>query len=92
MMANIILVFLSNLVDEDNNIYHFPIGKKNTDADCPALTEEIETNPRACKCEGCDRGTVTESKHFSSKGYGKNWSREISVINSVFKTSLWTWN
>ena len=36
-------------VDEDNNIYHGSIGIKPIDEDCSALTEEIETDPKAAK-------------------------------------------
>ena len=43
------LGYLNKLVDECNNTYHRSIGKKPINADYSALTEEIETHPKAPK-------------------------------------------
>ena len=43
------LFYLNELVDEYNNTYRSSIGKKPIDTDYSALTEEIETNPKALK-------------------------------------------
>ena len=43
------LDYLDKTVDEYNNTYHCSIGKKSTDANYSALTEEIEMNPQAPK-------------------------------------------
>ena len=43
------LFYLNELVDEYNNTYRSSIGKKPIDIDYSALTEEIETNPKALK-------------------------------------------
>ena len=41
------LSYFNKLVDEYNSTYHCSIGKKPMHADYSALTEEIETNPKA---------------------------------------------
>ena len=43
------LNYLSNLVDQYNNTYHHSIIKNSINADYYALTENIETNPKAPK-------------------------------------------
>ena len=51
--------------------------KKPVDANCSALTEEIEINPKALKFKVGDRVRITKYKNIISKGFTKNWSREI---------------
>ena len=41
------LSYLNKLVDQYFNTYHNSIGKKPIDANYSALTEKIETNPKA---------------------------------------------
>ena len=84
------LSYLNKLVDEYNSNYHLSIGKKPIDADYSALTEEIETNPKAPKFKAGDRVRTAKCKNFLSKGYTEKWSREIFVIDSVMKTDSWT--
>ena len=38
-----------------------------------------------------DRVRTAKYKNIFSKGYTKNWSREIFIINSVLKTNPWTY-
>ena len=66
------LSYLDKLVDKYNNTYHHTINKKPINADCPALTENIETNPKAPKFKVNDRVRVTNYKNVSSKGYTEN--------------------
>ena len=53
------------------------------------MTEKIETNYKAPKLKVNDRVSITKYKNIFSKG--KNWSREIFVIDSVLKTNPWTY-
>ena len=57
------------------------------------MTEKIETNPKAPKLESesYDRVRISKCKNNFSKGYTKNWSREIFTINSALKTNPWTY-
>ena len=80
--------YLNQLVDEYNNTYHCSIGKTPIDADYFAFTEGIDTNPKAPKFKGVDRVKITKFKNIFSKGYTKNWSKEIFVNNSVLKSHL----
>ena len=77
--------YLNKLVDICNNTYHHSINKKPIKDDCSALTENIETNPKACNFENNDRVRITKYKNIFSKGYAKNCSREIFIIDSVLK-------
>ena len=64
--------------------------KKPINADYSTLTEKVETNSKSPKCKVGDRVRITKYKNIFSKGYTKNWSKEIFVIDSVLKTSSWT--
>ena len=81
---------MSKLVDHYNNTYHHSIYKKPIKADYSALTEKIETNSKAPKFKVNNRVRITKYKNIFSKGYNRNWSREIFIIDSVLKTNPWT--
>ena len=85
------LCYLNELVDQYNNTYHHSINKKPINADYSALTEKIEVNPKAPKFKVNDRVRISKYKNIFSKGYTKNWSRRILVIDSVLKTNPWTY-
>ena len=38
-----------------------------------------------------NRVRIAKYKNIFSKGYTKNWSREMFIIDSVFKTNPWTY-
>ena len=83
------LSYLNKLIDEYNNSYHRPIGKKPIGINYSALSEKIETNPRAPKVKVGGRVRITKNKNIFSKGYTKNSSKEIFVIDFVLKTNPW---
>ena len=85
------LPYLNELLDQYNNANHHSINKKPINADYSALTEKIETNPKASKLKVNDRVRITKYKNIFSKYYTENWSREIFIIDSVLKTYLWTY-
>ena len=76
------LLYLNKSVGEYNNIYHHSINKKLIKADYSALTEKIETNPKAPKFKVNDRVRITKYNNIFSKNCTKNWSREIFIIDS----------
>ena len=78
------LPYLNKLVDQYNSTYH-SIGKKPINANYSALTEKIETNPKAPKFK-----LMIESKLLSN-GYIEIWSREIVFIDFVLKNNPWTY-
>ena len=82
---------MNTLVGEYSNSYHHSIGKKPTDPDHSALTEKIETNPKAPKFKVGDRVRITKYKNVFSEDYTKYWSTEIFVIDSALKTTPWTY-
>ena len=55
--------------------YCHSIGKKRIGADYSALTEEIETNPKAPKFKVGDSVRITKCKNIFSKGHTENWSK-----------------
>ena len=71
---------MNKLVDQYNNTYHHSVNKKPINADYSALTEKIETNPKASKFKVNDRVRITKDKNIFSKGYTGNWLREILLI------------
>ena len=85
------LSYLNKLVDQYDNTYHHSVGKKPINADYSALTEKVETNPKAPMFKVNDRVRITKYKNTFSKGYTENWSREMFIIDFVLKTNLWTY-
>ena len=81
--------YLNQLVDKCNNTYHLPTGVKSIGADYSAFTKDVKTNPKASKFKFGDRVGITKFKNIFSKGFTKNWSREIFDINSVSKANPW---
>ena len=79
------LSYLNKLVYQYNNTYHYSVGKKPINADYSALTQKIETTPKAPKFK------ITKYKNIFSKGYTGKWSREIFIIDSVLKVNPWTY-
>ena len=91
---NISLVYysyLNKLVDQYNNTYHHSINKKPVNGDYSALTEKIETNPKATKYKVNDRVRTTKYKNIFSEGSTRNLSQEMLIIDSVLKTIYWTY-
>ena len=84
------LPYLNKLVDQYNNTYH-SIKKKPINADYSALTESIESNPKAPKFKVNDRVRITKYKNVFSKGYIENWLREIFIVDSILKTNPWAY-
>ena len=81
------LSYLNKLIDEYNNSYHRSIGKKPIGINYSALSEKIETNPRAPKFKVGGRVRITKNKNIFSKGYTENWLREKFILISVLKTN-----
>ena len=76
------------LVEQYNNIYYHSIKKKPIDADYSTFTEKFKTNHNTLKVKVNDRVRITKYKNIFSKGYSKNRSREVFIIDSVLKTTL----
>ena len=85
------LPYMNKLVDQYSNTYHHSINKNPIDTDYFALTEKIETNPKAPKSKVNYRVRITKYKNIFSKCYTENLSREIFIIDSVLKTNPWTY-
>ena len=83
--------YLNKLLDQYDNTYHHSIGKKPINTDYSALTEKVEMISKASKFKLNDGVRITKYKNIFSKGYTKNWSREIFIIDSVLKTNPWTY-
>ena len=59
--------------------------KKTIDADYSPLTKEIESSHKAPQIKL--RVRITKYNNIFSKGYTNNWSREITVIDSVLESN-----
>ena len=55
-------------------------------ADCSASAENLESSPNVPELK-----VDYKYKNIFSKGYSKNWSREIFIIDSAFKNDPWTY-
>ena len=66
------LLYLNKTLHQCNNSYHHSINKKPIGANYSALTDKIETNPKATKFKVNDRVRNTKYKNIFSKGYTKN--------------------
>ena len=84
------LGYLNKLVDEYNNTYHCSIGKKPIDSNYSIFIYENESSHKVPKFEVSDRVRIAKYKNILSKGYTKNWLKEIFVIDSVLKSNPWT--
>ena len=82
---------MNKSVDQYNNTYHYYFNKKPANAVYYALTEKIETNPKALRFKVTDWVRITKYKKIFSKVYTKNWWREIFIIDSVLKTNPWNY-
>ena len=85
------LSHLNKLVDEYNKTYHRSIDKKAIDDDYSALAEENKSSHKAPKFKVGDRVRITKYNNIFSKGYTKNRSREVFLIDSVLKTNPWAY-
>ena len=63
---------MNKLVDQYNNTYHHSINEKPVNANYSALTEKIETNPKAPEFKVNDRISITKYRSIFSKGYTEN--------------------
>ena len=81
------LPHLNKLENQYNNTYHHSINKKPINIDYSALTEKTETNHKAHKFKVNDRVRITKYENIFSKSDTENWSREIFIIDFVFKTN-----
>ena len=62
------LAYLNKLVHNYSNLYHHSINKKPVDADCSALTEKIETNPKGHEFKVNNKVRITKHKNIFSNG------------------------
>ena len=85
--SNFYLPYFNKFIDQYNNTYRHSINKKPVNADYSALTEKIQTNPKAPKFKVNDGVRITKYKNIFSKGYTENWSREVLFI--ALKTNPW---
>ena len=63
---------MNKLVDQKNNTYHHSINKKTINAEFSALTEKIESNPKAPKFKVNNRVRITKSNNIFSKDFTGN--------------------
>ena len=61
--------------------------KTPADVDYSALTKEIESSHKPFKFKSDDKVKITKCDNIFSKGYTKNWSKEIFPVDSVLKTN-----
>ena len=85
------MIARNKLVDQYNNTYHYSLKKNPINAHYSALTENIQSNPKAPKFKVNDRVGIKKYKNIFCEGQAENWSRKIFIIESVLKTNPWTY-
>ena len=70
---------------------HNYVSKRPFDSDHFVLTEKTESSHKAPTFKVNGRFKISKYKNVFSKGYTKNWSREVFVIDSVLKINPWTY-
>ena len=72
------LHYSNKLVDEWNNTYYHSIDKKPINADCSALTKEIEKNPKSSKFKFGDESILQSIKAFLVRATTKiGWKKYL---------------
>ena len=66
------LSYLNKLINQCDNTYHHSINKKPINTDYSALTEKVETNPKAPKFKVNDRVRITKYQNTFSKSDTEN--------------------
>ena len=84
------LSYWNELLDECDNTYKGPIGKKPIHADDSALTDVVRLSHKAPKFKVRDRVRITKKKNIFSSGYNENGLKKIFMVDSVLRTNLWT--
>ena len=76
IIVNPIFGNLNKLLDKYDNSINHCINKKLINADCSALTSEIESIRKAPKFKAGNRFKIIKYKNIFSKGYTNNWSKK----------------
>ena len=84
------LPYLNKLVDQYSNKFHHSINKKPINTDYSALTEKIESNPKAPNLK-----LMTESELLSTRAFLWKVTLKIDqekyLLSIVLKTNYWTY-
>ena len=75
---------LDDIVNKYNNSLHSSIKMKPKD-----VTDDEETNKENPKFKVGDKVIISRYKNSFAKGYTRNWSEEVFVVNKVQTTNLW---
>ena len=82
---------LDDIVDKYNNTVHSSIKRKPKDvADDSFVEYSKETNEKDPKFTVGDNVRISKYKNIFAKGYTRNWSEEVFVVNKVQNILHWT--
>ena len=83
---------LDDIVKKHNNTWHSTIKMKPKDVGDNNLTEYVEeSNKKDPKFKVGDRVRISKYKNVFAKGYMRNWSEEVFVVNKIKNTVLLTY-
>ena len=77
---------LDDIVNKYNNSLHSSIKMKPKD-----VTDDEETNKKNPNFKVGDKVIISRYKNSFAKGYTRNWSEEVFVVNKVQTTNPWTY-
>ena len=83
---------VDDIVDECNNTYHKTIKMKPRDVKSDSFAEHIEeSNEKDPKLKVGDHVRISKFKNVIAKGYTRNWSKQIFIVNKIKNTVPWTY-
>ena len=74
------LSYWNELLDECDNTYNGPIGKKPIHADDSALTDVVRLSHKSPKFKVRHRVRITKKKNIFSSGYNENGLKKIFMV------------
>ena len=90
---NIYYDVLDDVVNKDNNTKHSTIKMKPIDVgDNNKRVYVDEHNEKDSRFKVGDRVRISKCKNIFAKGYTRNWSKEIFIINKINDTVPYTYN
>ena len=89
---NVYYDVLNDIVNEYNNTKHSTIKIKSKDVKDDEGVHIDEHNEKSARFNVGDRVRISKLKNIFAKGYTRNWSKEIVIVNKINDTVPYTYN
>ena len=89
---NVYIDVLNDIVNKYNNMVHRTIKMKYIDVIGDSYVEYNEdSNKKHPKFKAGDHVRISKYKNIFAKGYVRNWSEEVFIVNEIKNTVPWTY-